>query len=225
MKKIMFFAAMMVATLSANAQNEVGQVTLKPTVGMNIASMTKADNSKVRPGIVAGIEAEFGVAENFGITAGVLYSQQGVKGKDEVKVDISDLGLGVGILDLQGKLTYKLDYINIPILAQFYPVKGLALKAGIQPGFCVTKKVKIDGTASVGPGLTEPFTEDVKLGDAVKDFAFAIPVGVSYEYESFVLDARCNIGVTKAAPIPSAVFCFLINSGICFYVYVLVYYL
>ena len=121
----------MVATLSANAQNEVGQVTLKPTVGMNIASMTKADNSKVRPGIVAGIEAEFGVAENFGITAGVLYSQQGVKGKDEVKVDISDLGLGVGILDLQGKLTYKLDYINIPILAQFYPVKGLALKAGI----------------------------------------------------------------------------------------------
>ena len=104
MKKMMIFAAMMVATLSANAQNEVGQVTLKPTVGMNIASMTKADNSKVRPGIVAGIEAEFGVAENFGITAGVLYSQQGVKGKDEVKVDISDLGLGVGILDLQGKL-------------------------------------------------------------------------------------------------------------------------
>ena len=115
MKKMMIFAAIMVATLSANAQNEVGQVTLKPTVGMNIASMTKADNSKVRPGIVAGIEAEFGVAENFGITAGVLYSQQGVKGKDEVKVDISDLGLGVGILDLQGKLTYKLDYINIPL--------------------------------------------------------------------------------------------------------------
>ena len=55
-----------------------------------------------------------------------------------------------------------------------------------------------DGTASVGPGLTEPFTEDVKLGDAVKDFAFAIPVGVSYEYESFVVDARYNIGVTKA---------------------------
>ena len=110
-------------------------------------------------------------------------------------------------------------------ILRFYPVKGLALKAGIQSGFCVAKKVKIDGTASLGPGLTEPFTEDVKLGDAVKDFAFAIPVGVSYEYESFVLDARYNIGVTKAAPIPSAVFCFLINSGICFYVYVLVYYL
>ena len=30
MKKIMMIAAMMVAVLSANAQNEVGQVTLQP---------------------------------------------------------------------------------------------------------------------------------------------------------------------------------------------------
>lgn len=37
MKKIMMIAAMMVAAVTANAQNEVGQITLKPTVGMNIA--------------------------------------------------------------------------------------------------------------------------------------------------------------------------------------------
>ena len=29
-------------------------------------------------------------------------------------------------------------------------------------------------------------------------FQFAIPVGISYEYQSFVLDARYNIGLTKA---------------------------
>ena len=43
-----------------------------------------------------------------------------------------------------------------------------------------------------------PYSEEYKMGDAAKDFAFAIPVGVSYEYESFVVDARYNIGVTKA---------------------------
>ena len=198
MKKIMMIAAMMVATLSASAQNEVGQVTLKPTVGLNIASMTKAENSKVRPGFIAGVEAEYGVAENFGLTAGVFYSQQGVKAEGEVAIDASDLGLGVGVIGFNGKATYKLDYINIPIMAQFYPVKGLALKAGIQPGFCVTKKVKYDGNAIVGPNTTMPYNEEYKMGDAVKNFAFAIPVGVSYEYESFVLDARYNIGVTKA---------------------------
>ena len=46
MKKMMMIAAMMVATLSANAQNEVGQFSLKPTVGLNIANITKFANSK-----------------------------------------------------------------------------------------------------------------------------------------------------------------------------------
>ena len=31
----------------------------------------------------------------------------------------------------------------------------------------------------------------------VKTFDFSIPVGASYEYQNFVLDARYNIGVTK----------------------------
>ena len=79
MKKIMMIAAMMLMSIGAFAQNEVGQVTLKPTVGLNIASMTKFDYSKVRPGLIAGIEAEYGVAENFGLTAGLFYSMQGVK--------------------------------------------------------------------------------------------------------------------------------------------------
>ena len=171
MKKIMMIAAMMVAVLSANAQNEVGQVTLKPTVGMNIATLTKTNDSKVRVGLAAGLEAEFGVAENFGLTAGVLYSMQGCKWKEGDE-----------------SLTYKIDYINIPILAQYYVVKGLAIKAGIQPGFKASAKAK----ASAGSNSISGDLEDVK------GFALSIPFGVSYEYSSFVLDARYNLGVTKA---------------------------
>ena len=55
MKKIMMIAAMMVAAVTANAQNEVGQITLKPTVGLNIATMTKIDGSKVRPGFLVSL--------------------------------------------------------------------------------------------------------------------------------------------------------------------------
>ena len=47
MKKIMMIAAMMVAVLSANAQNEVGQVTLKPMVGLNLATLTGLNDNKV----------------------------------------------------------------------------------------------------------------------------------------------------------------------------------
>ena len=200
----MMIAAMMVAAISANAQNEVGQLTLKPTVGLNIATITKADGSKVRPGFIAGVEGEYGVSENFGITAGIFYSQQGVKGNGEIEIDLDDLkemgiDLGVGILDIKGKETYKLDYINIPIMAQYYPTKGLALKAGIQPGFCVNKKYKFEGTASVNPTAErKSFNEEYKITEGVKGFQFAIPVGVSYEYANFVLDARYNIYLTKA---------------------------
>jgi hypothetical protein len=84
-------------------------------------------------------------------------------------------------------------------MAQYYPTKGLALKAGIQPGFCVNKKYKFEGTASVNPTAErKSFNEEYKITEGVKGFQFAIPVGVSYEYANFVLDARYNIYLTKA---------------------------
>ena len=203
MKKIMMVAAMMIAAVSANAQNEVGQITLKPTVGLNIASMTKGEDTKVRPGFIAGVEAEYGVSENFGITAGIFYSQQGVKGKNTTfgELDFDEDANLIGGWAFEGDATIKLDYINIPIMAQYYVIPGLALKAGIQPGFNVLKKVKLDGTlyqGSVQGGNERKVNDSYKINDGVKGFQFAIPVGLSYEYKSFVLDARYNIYLTKA---------------------------
>ena len=40
MKKMMMIAAMMIAAVSANAQNEVGQITLQPKAGINISTIT-----------------------------------------------------------------------------------------------------------------------------------------------------------------------------------------
>ncbi len=183
MKKIVLFAALMVATLTANAQNEVGQITLKPMAGINLATMTSLDDSKMRVGLVAGAEAEYGIAENFSITAGLLYSMQGAKGKQPQDVD----NFGVVNTDI----TAKYDYLNIPILANYYVTKGLALKAGIQPGFKVSSKMKAE--ASVGGNSISSEATD----DNVAGFNLAIPLGISYEYQNFVFDARYNLGVTK----------------------------
>ena len=178
MKKIMMIAAMMLLS-GAFAQNEVGQFTLKPMAGVNLATLTKTDDSKLRVGLAAGVEAEYGVAENFSLSLGALYSMQGVK--------FTEKGSGATL-----DVTYKLDYINIPVLANYYLFKGFAIKAGIQPAFKASAKVKAElssGSASV---------KDSETLDGVKGFALSIPFGLSYEYESFVLDARYNLGVTKA---------------------------
>ena len=79
MKKIMMIAAMMIAALGVNAQNEVGQFSIMPKAGVNIATLTKTENTKSRVGLAAGVEVAYGVAKNFEITGAVLYSQQGVK--------------------------------------------------------------------------------------------------------------------------------------------------
>lgn len=71
--------------------------------------------------------------------------------------------------------TWNPGYINIPITLNYYVAKNFALKAGIQPGFMVNK-------------------DDARH---VNTFDFAIPVGMSYEFDNFVIDGRYNIGVTK----------------------------
>ena len=162
-------AALMVATLSASAQNEVGQFTLKPMVGLNLANITNNDG-KIKVGVAAGVEAEYGITETFGITAGVLYSMQGCKDKDN-----SDLKSNV-------------DYINIPIVANAYLFKGFAVKVGLQPGFLVRAKEKYsNGGIAVDRDMKE-FCNKVDL---------SIPIGLSYEYANFVFDARYNWGLTK----------------------------
>ena len=171
----MMIAALMVATLSANAQNEVGQWSIKPMAGVNLATMTKTTDSKMRVGLAAGAEFAVGAAENFELSFGALYSMQGVKGKGDVA--------GVSVDE-----TLKLDYINIPILANYYVAPGLAIKAGVQPGFNIKKKAKVEAG-----GMSEEATID-----DVKGFALSIPVGLSYEFSNFVIDARYNWGLTKA---------------------------
>ena len=164
-------AALMVATLSASAQKtlrETGSFTLQPKVGIGFGSMTGSWTSlggvdkKSRVGMIAGVEGEYYATNFLGIAAGLNYAQQGWKHEG---VDYKE--------------TQKLDFINIPITANFYVAKGFALKAGVQFGFLVNAEI-----------------EDLDNKDVFKKFNFSIPVGVSYEYADFVLDARYKFATT-----------------------------
>ena len=179
-------AALMVATLSASAQNEVGQLTLQPKVGINIANVTGdiAIDKKSKVGFVAGFEAEYGISEIFGLDFGVLYSMEGFKAKS---IGIDGYGTSAYLVDAN----YNLDYINIPILAQVYPVKGLAIKAGIQFGFLTSKKATIDGVKYDIDKIEAAFGASAGF----RKFDVAIPMGISYEFKHFVLDARYNLGL------------------------------
>lgn len=170
MKKFFLMAAMMFSSIAMFAQHSVGSLTVQPKIGMNIATLTKADDSESRIGMAVGAELEYQLTDMVSLTGGLLYSMQGTEWSED-----------------GATLKYKLDYINVPILANVYVMKGLAVKLGVQPGFKVNSKAKASaGDDSAESGL-----------DGVKGFDFSIPVGLSYEYKNFVLDGRYNWGVTK----------------------------
>ena len=170
MKKVILMAVVMLASVASYAQHAVGSFTLQPKIGMNIADLTKADDSEVRIGLAAGAEFEYQATDMVSVSFGALYSMQGCKGD---------------VYGADG--TVKLDYINVPILANVYVAKGFAVKLGLQPGFKVNSEVTLKKSSVSG-------SADL---DGVKSVDLSIPVGVSYEYNNFVLDGRYNFGVTK----------------------------
>ncbi len=181
MKRKILIAALLLASVGTFAQHEVGSLNIQPKIGLNIATMTNSDGSDPRVGFVVGAEAEYQATDLLSVTAGVLYSQQGIKAD------------AFGI-----KSTFKMDYINVPILANVYVLPGFAVKVGLQPGFLVNDKVKVSsGGTSAEMGIKEAL-RNAGVDASVKSFDLAIPVGLSYEYKNVQLDARYNWSVTKA---------------------------
>ena len=165
MKKMMMIAVMLVATLTASAQQDPGTWSITPKVGFNLANLAgDVDGTSMKFGLVAGAEAMYQVSPMIGLSAGLLYSMQGAEGKGDTKANY--------------------DFLNIPVLANFYVAPGFALKVGLQPAFVMSAKEK-GGNVEV----------DVK--DYTQSIILDVPIGASYEFSNFVIDARYNLGVSK----------------------------
>ena len=167
MKKVILMAALMLSSVATFAQNAVGSISIQPKAGLSIANLTDA-KADAKLGRVVGAEAEYQVTDICSLSGGLLYSMQGAKWKG------TNITLPIFGNISTGDAKLNLGYINVPIIANVYVVKGLAVKLGVQPGFCVSKD------------NTKPNAVEV-----------SVPVGLSYEYQNFVLDTRYNWGVSK----------------------------
>ena len=168
------------------AQRREGTCTVQPKVGLNVSTLS--DAQKTIGDACFGMEAEYMITNIFSLSAGVMVSNQG------------------GKYDKDGlKYTADIDYANIPIMANVYVLPGLALKAGVQPGFRLKAKMETDnGSYDIDEfyklvGMLTPGEEP-----KINKFDLAIPVGISYEYENVVLGARYNWGLLKVENIGPA---------------------
>ena len=142
--------------------------------GANFATITgdDTDNLDSRIGVFFGGLAEFEVvADKFSIQPELLYSMQGAEYSDSGGFD--------------GR--FKLDYLNVPVMAKVYVADGFFLEAGPQIGFLLSAKDEYD----------EPISGEDDIKDFIKSTDIGGNVGLGYQFGSGLnFNARYNFGLS-----------------------------
>lgn len=182
MKKVFMIAvAAMMATMSAKAQiaeHEEGESTIQPRIGITMSTLTNMDGAEMKVNLTYGVEYEYFVNDQFSLAAGVLFTDQGAKIKDE-----------------EDEYKMNIYYVAVPLMANYYVLPGLAVKAGLQPAFRAKTRIEEGDVKIDFDRAMEILFEDDDV--EMNKFDLSIPLGLSFEYSHVTLDVRYNLGVTK----------------------------
>ena len=180
-KVILSYLLGLFAIIGANAQADSELVQIGVKGGVNFATVTGDgfESPDSRTSFNAGFVAEIPFSERFSIQPEVLYSGQGF----DVKRFDQD-----NFLDNDENVEYLLDYIQIPILAKIYLVKGLNVQAGPQIGFKINEEIDYQPNDDAG---------DFDL-DETEDIDISLAAGVEYKFDGgFFIQGRYNYGFTE----------------------------
>ena len=202
MKRIITLAFLSAISLASFAQSEAGTWSVIPHVGVSIASLTHqsggievGDNQsqelkpQARPGFTGGVDVMYQASDNIGLSIGLSYVQAGCKYKD-----VDDNGV------IWHDHYDRMDYISVPLLAHSYIAPGLSINVGVAPSFLIYVKyhagmLSYDLDADGHRTNVQEGVMDIDTKKGLRNFTLSIPVGISYEYENVVLDARYNVGM------------------------------
>ena len=188
MKKLLLTAAIAVFTLSSvNAQD----ITFGAKAGINIANLDVTDaNIDSRTSLHLGVTAEFEISDTFSIQPELLYSAQGATESDTYEDSF---------IRSVSESEWKLNYIQIPIMAKFYVSEGLSLEAGPQIGFLASAEVDSDSTeTSLFDGSSVSTSSTVDAKEIVKSVDFGLNFGLGYKLDSGLNFAlRYNLGLSN----------------------------
>lgn len=166
MKRVFIFVALAGLCFGVKAQD----IAFGPKVGWNVTNISNAGDSKNKIGVHLGVFAEWRVNDILGIQPELVYSRQGTRWKKD----------GV-------KAKFRVNNLNIPILARLYVLDGLSVDLGPQLGFALNGKTVMKEGGST-------LKQKEKHVNAV-EFGWAL--GLSYNWNDFVISTRYNIGLSN----------------------------
>ena len=153
-KAILFIGVMLLSVGISSAQT---RFSFGPKVGVNLSNfyidadgIEEADIVGIKPGLLIGAFAEYDFTPAIGVSVDLLYSREGTESN---RFDYpSQKGYYY-------KHKYSLQYLNVPVLVNFYLARGLAVKAGIQPSVLLGAKYRVEWEYGEQEGIEN---EDIK---------------------------------------------------------------
>lgn len=212
-KKIITIVMLLLSTVGAVAQgteeSPVGKFSVIPRIGVVLSNWSnnkvyltednvEAMKSKYQAGFLGGVDVEYRATEQVGVSLGAYYAKQGFKWPSMQTESKKD---GQTVLSGTNNQHVDLNYIQVPLLVKAYVTRQFCMMVGVQAGFlCGDGKYKgeaseviIDKDGNSTYNEKEPFN----VPWPAKKVDISIPIGVSYEYQNVILDARYNLGLSK----------------------------
>lgn len=173
MKKILLFTVFAVFVFINGYSQELR---IGAKAGVNFASIGGDDSEELdgRTSFHIGGLVEIPISEKFAVQPELLYSSQGAKYEESESFE-------GGSYSYEEK--YKLDYINIPIMAKYYIIDGLSVELGPQFGILVSAKAEYESSEN---GESESAEDDVKEFFNTLDIgagigaSYRLPMGVFF---------------------------------------------
>ncbi|PTM09937.1 MAG: PorT family protein [Bacteroidetes bacterium] len=166
MKKLILLVAIALIGFNVTAQG----VDFGVKAGANFANIggDETDDYGSRTSFHFGVTAGIAVSDNFSVQPELVYSSQGAT------------------FDFEGiDGDVQLNYLNLPIMAQFQVADGFSVEVGPQFGFLMSANLKVDDEE-----------EDIK--DELKGLDLAAGIGVNYAMASGLnFGARYNLGLSN----------------------------
>lgn len=212
-KNIIAMVMLLLSTVGAMAQetteSPVGKFSIIPRIGVVISNWsnnkvylaeetTDYIKSKYQAGFMGGVDVEYRATEQVGVSLGAFYAKQGFRWPDSQEEFKKD---GKTVLAGTNNQHVDFNYIQVPLMVKAYVTRQFAMMVGAQVGFlCGDGKYKGDSSEmEIGTDGTTTLVENGSFSTPwpSKKIDVSIPIGVAYECQHVILDARYNLGLSK----------------------------
>lgn len=181
--KVIFITVILFTNLSVFAQESYCGFSWGVKSGINISNLITEgkllyDDKDIsaRYRYIGGGFINYRFSRTFFLSGDVLFSSKGFK----VAVPLEELNINLS------NVRFRLNYLDIPVLANFYVYKGFALKIGLQPSYLLSARVK-----------EKNLKHSVSVRRFFRKFDCSMPMGMSYDFDwGLIIDARYSLGAS-----------------------------